>query len=80
MPHPGINDEDLALGNANFEIADLISVSVPKPCIEGVAVLWEKRADILHGSIQNLFLRKFNYLLSQKQIKVNQVAGSQSSL
>ncbi len=49
MPHPGINDEDLALGNANFEIADLISVSVPKPCVEGVAVLWKKRADILQA-------------------------------
>ena len=54
-----VDYEYFSLGDPEFAVTQLISVSVSKSSVERVIVLWEKLLDILHIIIfVNLFLSK----------------------
>ena len=54
-----VDYEYLSLGDSDFAVTQLISVSVSISSVERVIVLWEKLLDILHIIIfVNLFLSK----------------------
>ena len=52
-----VDYEYLSLGDSEFAVTQLISISVSKSSVERVVVLWEKFLDILHIiTFVNLFL------------------------
>lgn len=53
-----IDYEYLPLGDSEFAVTQLISVSVSKSSVERVVVLWEEFLDILHITYVNMFLSK----------------------
>lgn len=47
-PYLGIDDEYFALRDANFQVTDFVSVTVPKTCIKWVAVLGKEVPNVLN--------------------------------
>lgn len=53
-PYLGIDDEYFALRDANFQVTDFVSVTVPKTCIKWVAVLGKQVPNVLNTQQKSL--------------------------